>query len=68
MGNAMESPEGADDGSGLTGAENRAAPKSQIGYYSMLMTSSTDGRVMVGQDIEIFPDKPRPEFANGETP
>lgn len=62
----MESPEGADDGSGLTGAENRAAPKSQIGYYSMLTSSSADGRVMVGQDIEIFPDKPRPEFANGE--
>ena len=66
MGNAMESPEGADDGSGFTGAENRAAPKSQIGYYSILTSNSTDGRVMVGPDIEIFPDKPRPEFANGE--
>lgn len=62
----MESPDDADD-SGRTGFENRAGPKSQIGYYSMQTSTSADGRIMVGPDLEILPDKPRPEFANGET-
>lgn len=64
----MESPDDADDGLGTGGAENRAQPKSEIGYYSMLTnTAAADGRATVGEYIEIFPNKPRPDLASLET-
>lgn len=63
----MESPDDTDDDSGALGAEKRAQPKSQVGYFSILSSTSTDGRVMVGQDIEIFPDKSRPDLASVAT-
>src|SRR5690349_8940103 len=65
----MESPDDTDDDLGTSGAEKRAAPKSEIGYYSMLMsnTAASDGRIMVGENIEIFPNKPRPDLASPET-
>lgn len=63
----MESPEDTGDDLGIAGAENRAKPKSEIGYYSMLKSTSADGRITVGQDIEIFPNQPRPELASVET-
>jgi hypothetical protein len=38
-----------------------------MGYYAMSATSSADGRVTVGQDIEIFPGLPRPDLASFDT-
>lgn len=63
----VESPQNAGDDFGTSGAENRAQPKSEIGYFTMTKSRTADGRVMVGDSIEIFPDKPRPEFASPET-
>ena len=64
----MESGRGPEAGrkdSDLATSGNRLAPraKADLGYYSMSTTSSADGRVMIGQDIEIFAGKPRPELA-----
>lgn len=63
----MESPDDTDDDSGALGAEKRTQPKSQVGYFSILSSTTADGRVMVGQDIEIFPDKTRPDLASVAT-
>ncbi|TAL30532.1 MAG: hypothetical protein EPN97_11990, partial [Alphaproteobacteria bacterium] len=41
--------------------------RADLGHYSMSATSSADGRVMIGQDIEIFPGKPRPDLASFDT-
>ncbi len=67
MGNTMESPDDTDDDSGALGAEKRSQPKSQVGYFSILSATNADGRVMVGQDIEIFPDQARPDLASVAT-
>lgn len=67
MGNTMESPDDTDDDSGALGAEKRKQPKSQIGYFSILSSTTADGRVMVGQDIEIFPDAQRADLASVAT-
>ena len=70
----MESERGAtpDAGKESDAAANgslrpTAGAKADLGYYSMSATSSADGRVLVGQDIEIFPGKPRPDAASFET-
>ena len=46
----------------------QTAPKG--GGFASIATNTTqtaDGRIMVGQDIEIYPDKPLPDFASVET-
>ena len=60
---------GSKDSDASTGSSLRASSgtKADLGYYSMSATSTADGRVMVGQDIEIFPGKPRPDIASFET-
>lgn len=67
MGNTMESPDDTADDSGALGAVKRTQPQSQVGYFSILSSTTADGRVMVGQDIEIFPEKPRPDLASVAT-
>lgn len=67
MGNTMESPDDTADDSGALGAEKRIQPQSQVGYFSILSSTTADGRVMVGQDIEIFPEKSRPDLASVAT-
>lgn len=44
--------------------ENEIQPRSGSGSSLNFLTSSADGRVRAGQDTEIFPDRPRPEFAS----
>lgn len=63
----MESPDDTADDSGALGAVKRTQPQSQVGYFSILSSTTADGRVMVGQDIEIFPEKPRPDLASVAT-
>ncbi|HYD17143.1 MAG TPA: hypothetical protein VEF76_01525 [Patescibacteria group bacterium] len=63
----MDSPAGTENDSGALVAEKRSQPQSQIGYFSIPSSTSTDGRVTVGQDIEIFADKPRNDLESTET-
>ncbi len=46
-------------------AAGKSAQQAGAGYYSS--GSNGDGRIMLGQDIEIFPDRPLPELAGYET-
>ena len=70
----MESERGAapeaggnTDATASTNLRPATGSKADLGYYSMSTTSTADGRVMVGQDIEIFPGKPRTDIASFET-
>lgn len=43
-----------------------AMPSAEAAFYSPA-TQAADGKVMIGQDIEIYPEKPCEEFASYET-
>jgi hypothetical protein len=55
----MDKPQAA-----LQQEDNDAQPRSGSSSSLSFFTSSPDGRVRAGPDIEIFPDKPRPEFSS----
>ncbi len=69
----MESERGAAPEAGVKDSESAAGnlrpagAKADLGHYSMSATSSADGRVMIGQDIEIFYSRPRQDLASFET-
>jgi hypothetical protein len=69
----MEEPttgSGERDGSETAGHEKGAGGSSkqmESGYYSVVSKVTTDGRVMVGNDIEIFPSKPRDDLSSTGT-
>ncbi|MEZ0223703.1 MAG: hypothetical protein ACAH83_04055 [Alphaproteobacteria bacterium] len=67
----MESDRGATPETGGKDMDTNPRPatgaRADLGYYSMSATSTADGRVMIGQDIEIFPGKPRPDLASLDT-
>jgi eukaryotic-like serine/threonine-protein kinase len=68
----MESERGAAPETGVKEPDAAAlrpsvGSKADLGYYSMSATSSADGRVTIGQDIEIFYSKPRQDLASFET-
>lgn len=44
-----------------------AQKKAGADYPVMSATSHADGRIMIGNDIEIFPNRPRPDLASPET-
>ena len=54
-----------------TGAEDTAQQKSrkrlESSYYSVVSRMAADGKMFIGQDIEVFPDRERPALASPGT-
>src|SRR4051812_37563667 len=50
-------------------ADVQASPKRRLesSYYSVVSRMTADGKMMIGQDIEIFPDRECPAFASPGT-
>jgi len=63
----MESERGPAEAGVNAAPEQRAAPKGDSGFESILSTTADAGHIMVGPDIEIFPSRPRPDLASIET-
>lgn len=62
------SADGDNKSSGDTGEELSLQQKSskkqlESGYYSVVSRAGADGKFFIGTDIEVFPNKERPEFA-----
>lgn len=60
-----QAPEAAEETAGTANsAEGAAVQNIEAAYYSVVSATAPDGRVLIGQDIEIFPDRPRPDLAS----